>query len=314
MTRSALRLSSALQYDAQAVRSRTRSAMGVSIGVHTLLLLWLVFAPKPAPAQPPLTEITLLEPGDAAPAAPAAPAQAAARTEVGAAATSEREVHFRRAANRADLAPTPQSDLAIDDQLSTRLAALQSKEVVSAARVGTSAGAMWGHAATPATVSGTGTSGSVALNRGGEGAGPALALTRGTGVGSAPALAPATVATRVGEAAPEKAGESGARRTLAGATLMGPIADRPVRVHVTPDYPEWAKRDAVEGSVTLYFVVRADGTIKENVLVQRTAGFEDFDENARAALRAWRFEPLRDGRTGEQWGTITFRFRLRDGG
>ncbi len=87
---------------------------------------------------------------------------------------------------------------------------------------------------------------------------------------------------------------------------------RDVLDRTLPVYPEWAKQDGVEGVVTLYFVVRADGTVRENVLVQRTAGFEDFDENARVALRAWRFEPLRGGRTGEQWGTITFQFRLRD--
>ena len=50
---------------------------------------------------------------------------------------------------------------------------------------------------------------------------------------------------------------------------------------------------------------------RENVLVQKTAGFEEFDDNARTALRAWRFEPLHGGRLGEQWGTITFHFRLR---
>ena len=66
--------------------------------------------------------------------------------------------------------------------------------------------------------------------------------------------------------------------------------------------------------MTLYFVVRPDGTVKENILVQKTAGFGDFDDNARAALRAWRFEPLKNGRTGEQWGTITFHFRLRSAG
>jgi len=82
--------------------------------------------------------------------------------------------------------------------------------------------------------------------------------------------------------------------------------------YALPGYPEWAKHDGVEGAVTLYFVVRADGTVRENVLVQKTAGFEDFDENARTALRAWRFEPLHGGRTGEQWGTITFHYRLRD--
>src|SRR5439155_74479 len=74
----------------------------------------------------------------------------------------------------------------------------------------------------------------------------------------------------------------------------------------------WGAATAVSGSGTLYFVVRPDGMVKENVLVQKTAGFEDFDENARAALRAWRFEPLHGGRTGEQWGTITFHYRIRE--
>jgi protein TonB len=95
---------------------------------------------------------------------------------------------------------------------------------------------------------------------------------------------------------------------------MGPVADRAILSRPTPIYPEWAKSEAVEGTVTLYFVVRADGTVKENILVQKTAGFEDFDESARTALRQWRFEPLRGDRTGEQWGTITFHFRLRDAG
>ena len=53
---------------------------------------------------------------------------------------------------------------------------------------------------------------------------------------------------------------------LAGATLMGPIADRPVLDHVTPVYPEWAKRDGVEGSVTVYFVVSPDGAVRENLV------------------------------------------------
>jgi TonB family protein len=130
-----------------------------------------------------------------------------------------------------------------------------------------------------------------------------------------PALVSTGLPTVGSEAsAPAKGGESTARRNLAGATLMGPIADRPVITYATPTYPDWAKRDAVEGSVTLYFVVRPDGTVKENVLIQKTAGFEDFDENARTAIKAWRFQPLTGGRTGEQWGTITFHFRIREAG
>ncbi len=64
----------------------------------------------------------------------------------------------------------------------------------------------------------------------------------------------------------------------------------------------------------MYFVVRPDGGVKENILVQRTAGFEDFDESARVALRVWRFKPLSVGQAGEQWGTITFHFRIREAG
>jgi TonB family protein len=109
-------------------------------------------------------------------------------------------------------------------------------------------------------------------------------------------------------------GDATARRTIAGASLAGPIADRPVLHTVVPEYPEWAKREAVEGSVTLYFVVRSDGSVKENVVIQKTAGFGDFDESARTAIRAWKFKPLAAGHTGEQWGTITFHFRLTSAG
>jgi len=154
----------------------------------------------------------------------------------------------------------------------------------------------------------------MALNRGGSGAGAPLPLARG-GTGSSPTLATVADSRHGSEApAPARSSESTARRTVAGASITGPIADRPVLTYSVPAYPEWAKHDAVEGAVTLYFVVRPDGAVKENILVQKTAGFEDFDENARAALRAWRFKPLATGQSGEQWGTITFRYRLRDAG
>ncbi len=92
---------------------------------------------------------------------------------------------------------------------------------------------------------------------------------------------------------------------------MGPVADRALLAHGKPTYPEWAKKQAIEASVTLYFIVRPDGRIKENVLVEKTSGFEEFDLNAIRALRGWKFEPLAPGTTGEQWGQITFHFRLR---
>jgi TonB family protein len=144
----------------------------------------------------------------------------------------------------------------------------------------------------------------------------AISLKRGNG-GQAlvPALASGALdASAAAGPAPAKEGKEHARRQLAGAMLMGPIADRPIVHMVKPDYPEWAKREAVEASVTLRFVVRPDGRVRESVMVEKTAGFQDFDENARGAIRTWRFQALGAGESGDQWGIITFRYRLREAG
>ena len=126
-----------------------------------------------------------------------------------------------------------------------------------------------------------------------------------------PALAAAVVDVPSSEA-PEPVTSSGRdARKLAGADLVGPVADRAVVHYRVPDYPDWAKRDAVEGSVTLYFLVLPDGRVKENVLVERTSGFADFDTRAIEALLEWKFVALRSTpSSNEQWGRITFNYRL----
>ena len=80
-------------------------------------------------------------------------------------------------------------------------------------------------------------------------------------------------------------------------------------------YPALAvqpRTQAVEATVTLSLSVLPDGRVKQNVQIQKTAGFEDFDRNAIQAIRQWRFEPLTGYEAREQWGTITFRYRLND--
>ncbi len=310
----------ALRLDLDASRARTRWTMTVSIIVHALILLWLVLQPVVHQIDPPITEITLLEPGDLAPAgaeAAPAPAPSARAQATGVASASLLDVRFERLTRSADLEPAPQSADAVADAINSRLATAARPLTPSVTGAATTAipASLFGSG--PATAPSAGGSGAVALKRGGAGGGgPALNLQRGgSGTGYAPALVSTTPGSGGGQAsAPARESESTARRNIAGASLAGPIADRAVLDHPLPVYPDWAKREAVEGSVTIYFVVRPDGGVKENVLIQKTAGFADFDENARVALRAWRFEPLRGGRTGEQWGTITFHFRLRDAG
>jgi len=291
-------------------RARTNGSMAVSAGFHALLFLWIAFWPREQFENAPLTEITYLdsEPSPSAPVIEPAPAsvERVARTEI---PPPPKGVTLERGS-----AP----DLSLNERIDARLAELQRGPSVA---VGVPNGGLPEVVASPsaartaALVAGPGGVGTapIALHRGGSG--PPLTLSRGGAGGSAAAAVVATgLPAERSKPAAATGGESTARRTLAGASLIGPVADRAILNQVTPIYPEWAKHEAVEGSVTLYFVVRADGAVAENVLVQKTAGFEDFDESARTALRAWRFEALRGGRTGEQWGTITFHFRLRGSG
>ena len=306
--------------DLRLVQRRTRWTMTTSFVAHVLILLWLTTIKSAVSDLPVITEITLLEPGDLAPAAPSAsaPAPAAPQSETvrGMASKSAEAVHFRRMEREADIALDPQADWTLKDRLDSRLAALQKSDQPSVANTASAGAPTSLFGASPATVVGPGGTGAapVKLNRGGGSGGTGIELSRGLTPGAPASLAPAGVSGKgaAAAAAPAKAGQSTASRTIAGASLAGPIADRPVLFYTLPVYPEWAKEEAVEGSVTLYFVVLPDGSVKENVLVQKTAGFGEFDENARAALRAWRFQALKGGRTGEQWGTITFHYRLRD--
>ena len=105
-----------------------------------------------------------------------------------------------------------------------------------------------------------------------------------------------------------------AEEILPGVSLAGEVSDRKLIDYTTPEYPEWAKRDGVEVSVELYFTVLPSGRLKENMLIERTSGFDDFDRRAKNALASWRFESLGPGASAEQWGRIEFKYRLRDAG
>ncbi len=116
----------ALRFDLYQTRVRTRWTMSVSSVAHALLFLWLVFHPIKAPDMTPITEITLLEPGDLAPApAGSAPPSASGQPTSGVAARSLADVHFQRQAKRGDIAPDPQASWAFEDRLDARLAAMQ---------------------------------------------------------------------------------------------------------------------------------------------------------------------------------------------
>lgn len=302
---------SALRSDIPAYRSRRRFTLALSIGSHVLVFLWLsLYRQSVAEENLVITEIEFIEPEEPAPAAPAEPVETPAKELSAVTSPHPEEVRFRRQEKPAEVVPDPQEKSAYEDRLSARLDALTQREPLKVAGVAaTKTPLRWPTPAAPA--GGRDDGAPVALTRGTGPKTPALELTRGKRASRAPKLAVASVPTeKAVHAGPAETTDSNARRTLAGATLVGPIANRSVLSHPTPAYPEWAKREGVEGTVTLYFVVLANGRVKENVVVQKTAGYADFDESARAAILAWRFKPLPAGSSGEQWGTITFHFRL----
>jgi len=306
---------------------RTRHSITVSFVLHVLLFLWLAVRPGGAQVEG-LTEITWVENGrpdgvpDAAPPVAEKETKSAPIREV--ALTPSREVdapeHFERALERGTVAPRPQSSRSVTDLMDERLASYESDAresttriaaLVPPPRVGVPAlagvpGAPPGRNGGPSSLKRGGTPG-------GGGSAP-IALRRITAPPVAPVMA-ATVAEPPVSAAPTVATTPGGRgaRDLAGAQLIGPVADRAIVSYQVPDYPEWAKRDGIEGSVTLYFFVLPDGRVKENVLVERTSGFADFDKGAVDALLGWRFVALPGGpAANEQWGRITFHYRLSD--
>jgi TonB family protein len=311
-----------MEHDAAHSRARTREAFSISAVIHLLIFLWLALNRAGAADTAGLTEITFVQETDPNGLPDAAPPMAqktessAPVQQVSTKATREAEPeHFQRALERASNAPHPQSTRALTDILDKHLDAIDKNggsttriaSLVPAPNVGIPAPAGLPGAgdtpnAMPATLSRN------AVPGGGGGTAP-IALKR---IDSQPTARPVMAAAVIDApaSAPAPATHGGGSRNLAGANLVGPVADRAVTHYKVPDYPDWAKRDGTEGSVTLYFFVLPDGHVKENVLVERTSGFSDFDNRAVAALLQWQFVAL--PLTNEQWGRITFNYRLSD--
>lgn len=311
-----------MEQDAHHSRARTREALSISTVVHLLIFLWLALNRAGAGELAGLTEITFVEETDPNGLPNAAPPMAQKTTssapvqEVSQKASREQKAeHFQRAQERADNAPRPQSTRAVADILSDRLDAIN-KNGESTTRMASLVPAPNVGIPAPAGLPGPGDTpnGVQSLTRntvpGGGGGTAPIALKRLGGEPTGrPVMAAAVIDAPADKPAPATHSGGGARN-LAGANLVGPVADRAVTHYQVPDYPDWAKRDGTEGSVTLYFFVLPDGRVKENVVVERTSGFSDFDDRAVAALLKWKFVSL--PLSNEQWGRITFDYKLSD--
>lgn len=88
--------------------------------------------------------------------------------------------------------------------------------------------------------------------------------------------------------------------------LLAPVAvDK-----VDPAYPPAVIEDRIEGTVTLYAVIRSDGRVEDVRVLQSLD--ERLDENARAALKQWHFRPAtKNGAPVDLEAVIKIPFKLR---
>ena len=78
-----------------------------------------------------------------------------------------------------------------------------------------------------------------------------------------------------------------------------------------PTYPESARRAGIEGTSMLKFEITESGTVSK-ITVEKSAGYEDLDRAAIAAVQRWRFEPARRGTQAVPvWVTLPVRFELK---
>ncbi len=91
-------------------------------------------------------------------------------------------------------------------------------------------------------------------------------------------------------------------------TLSGPILGREILASSPPLYPAEARERGWQGSVSVYFTVRADGTVAK-VFIEKASPYQPLDRAAKSCLADWRFSPISG--SAEQWGVLTIVFRLR---
>ncbi len=100
---------------------------------------------------------------------------------------------------------------------------------------------------------------------------------------------------------------------ISGAGFGPAVYSQPprLRTRVGPDYPDAAKRDHIQGTVTLDITVGVDGTVRDPVA---RSGPSALIESAIAAVKRWTFDPgLSNGEPSPSQTTVLVKFQLNDG-
>jgi protein TonB len=133
------------------------------------------------------------------------------------------------------------------------------------------------------------------------------------------APAPANAIAAVTAAAPAQAAPVAPAAVAPAAPAPAPAPPAPpVRVAAVvnsancdkPDYPSASRRLEEEGTVSLRFLVGADGKVIQSE-VEKSSGFKRLDEAARAGLSKCAFKPATvDGKPEQGWASMKYTWRL----
>lgn len=109
---------------------------------------------------------------------------------------------------------------------------------------------------------------------------------------------------------PESGGPLQEGSVNAGSGMRGELGKRGILAKVQPEYPAFARRQGIEGDVTLRVWVSPRGGVSR-VEVVKLSGTPELDRRAMEALKKWKFAPLPDEiEPVTQWGEITLHYRL----
>lgn len=76
------------------------------------------------------------------------------------------------------------------------------------------------------------------------------------------------------------------------------------------DYPKASLMNEEQGTVTMSFLVNADGSVADSK-IEKSSGFKNLDKAAIKALSACKFKPgTKDGAPAETWTKVDYAWKL----
>ncbi len=98
--------------------------------------------------------------------------------------------------------------------------------------------------------------------------------------------------------------------SLSGAASAAEVAASFDSKNCKADYPKASLLNEEQGTVSMMFLVAADGSVVESKL-EKTSGFKNLDKAALKAVSACKFKPgSKDGKPDQTWTKVDYAWKL----